>query len=244
MRGRLACLGVLLVLAWCLLVPVSVLAQQPPGGESSRNRKPGTYLKVGLAHWQGDIFREGSLTQWNVDLFGASYDLTSVNVEVERYFGGTFLLSGFSIGYRKDAVRFSDSGHMLSAKLFGDVDLKVAALKAGGGFEWGLPSLTFEQTEFDFAGDGTVRYRHTYPGRNAYVPFVGTKTDGALYPFVELSAVQRPGSLLLEAGMRVNIIRFHFDDYEVSPADEVTHAFSQSRVLVPYLFVNLGIRLF
>jgi hypothetical protein len=243
-RGRLTRLRGLPVLVACVVLPVNALAQQPPRGDSGRDRKAATYFKVGLAHWQGNIFSEGSLTQWNVDLFGAKYNLTSLNVEVETYFNGTFLLSGFSLGYRKDAVRYPDSGHMLSGTLFRDLDLQVAALKAGGGIEWGMPSLNFDQTEFDFAGDGTVRYRHTYPGRNAYVPFVGTRTDGALYPFVELGIVQRPGSVLLEAGMRINIIRFHFDDYEVSPADEVTHAFSQRRVLVPYLFVNLGIRLF
>lgn len=235
--------GLLAVVA-CLAFPATALAQRSQEREASRDRKPGTYMKFGLAHWQGNIFNEGSLTQWTVDLFGAQYNLTSVNVEVETYFSGTFLISGFSLGYRKDALRYIDSGHMFSAGLFRDLDLKVAALKAGGGMEWGLPSLNFDQTEFDFGNDGTTRYRHTHPGRNAYVPFVGTKSDGALYPFVEVSAVQRPGNLLLQAGMRVNVITFHFDDYEVSPADVVTHAFSQRRVLVPFLFVNLGFRLF
>lgn len=244
MSGRALRLGGLLVLTWCLVMPVHLLAQQPADGAPARAGNRGTYVKLGLAHWQGNIFSEGSLTQWTVDLFGADYNLTSVNLEIESYFGGTFLLSGFSLGYRKDAVRYIDSGHMLSAALFRGVDFKLAAIKAGGGLEWGLPSLNFDQTEFDFASDGTTRYRHTHPGRNAYVPFVGTKSDGALYPFFEMSVVQRPGNLLLEAGMRVNFIKFHFDDYEVSPADVVTHAFSESRVLVPYLFVNLGFRLF
>jgi hypothetical protein len=232
-----------LVFAVCLALPAFAFAQQD-SAERAGGRKPGTYMKLGLAHWQGNIFSEGALTQWTVDLFGASYDLTSVNVEVESYFRRPLLVSGFSLGYRKDAVQYVDSGHMLSATLFRDVDFKIAALKAGGGVEWGLPSLNFDQTEFDIRTDGTVRYRHTHPGRNAYVPFVGTRSDGALYPFAELSVVQRPGSLLVEAGIRVNVIRFHFDDYEVNPADEVTHAFSERRVRVPYLFLNVGVRLF
>jgi hypothetical protein len=232
-----------LALAVCVALPASALAQQA-AGERSGGRKPGTYLKLGLAHWQGNIFSEGALTHWTVDLFGASYDLTSVNVEVETYFRRPRLLSGFSLGYRKDAVQYIDSGHMLSATLFRDVDFKIAALKAGGGVEWGLPSLNFDQTEFDFRADGTVRYRHIHPGRNAYVPFVGTRSDGALYPFAELSVVQRPAGLLVEAGMRVSFIQFHFDDYEVSPADEVTHAFGERRMRVPYLFLNVGLRLF
>jgi hypothetical protein len=34
------------------------------------------------------------------------------------------------------------------------------------------------------------------------------------------------------------------DDYEVSVTDQVTHSFRREKVLVPYLFVNMGIRLF
>ena len=238
-----------LVLITCFVLPMNLFAQPKPedpvGGDLDGARKGGTYLKLGLAHWQGDIFSRSSLTHWDVDLFGAAYNLTSLNVEFETYFSRTLLaLSGFSIGYRKDAVRHVDSGHMLSGSLFRDVDLRAIALKAGGGIEWGMPSLNFDRTEFEFLGDEAVRYRHTYPDRNADVPLVGTTSDGALYPFVELSAVQRPWNFLVEAGIRINIMRFHFDDYEVSASDEVTHVFSRKNVLVPYLFANFGFRLF
>ena len=119
----------------------------------------------------------------------------------------------------------------------------VAALKMGGGIEWGMPSLNFDLTEFSPAADGTVQYRHTYPQRNADVPFVGTTTDGAVYPFIELSAVQRPSAFLFEFGMRINIIGFHFDDYEVGGNDQVRHAFTRKSMFLPYLFVNAGIRM-
>lgn len=228
-----------------MLLPLNLQAQQLVQQDPDGGRKSGTYLKAGLAYWQGDIFSRGRFTKWNVDLFGAEYNLTSVNVEIETYFHETLLqLSGFSIGYRKDAIRHIDSGHMISGKLFRDIDLKAIALKAGGGIEWGMPSLNFDQTEFQFFDDGAVRYRHTHPDRNADVPFVGTTTDGAVYPFVELSAAQRPGALLIEAGMRINFIGFQFEDYEVSAADDLTYALTRKRVLVPYVFMNLGLRMF
>lgn len=239
-RARLTCV---VAVVWCVLGPTAVLAQPTPEGDSATGRKSGTYVKLGLAYWQGDIFNESSLTQWNVDLFGADYDLTSISVEVDTYFPRAFVVSGFSIGYRKDALRSEGSGHLLSATLFGDIDLKVLAIKAGGGVEWGIPSLTFDQTEFDYEADGTVRYRHTYPDRNSYVP-IGTRSSGAIYPFLTISAVQRPGRMIFEIGMRVNLVWFHFDDYEVRPGDEVTRAFAQSRVVMPYLFANVGLRLF
>lgn len=237
----------LVALVSCLLSPAAAMAQYrtlpADEPEPASGGKRGAYLKTGLSYWQGDIFSESSLTQWDVDLFGADYDLTSVNVEIDAYLGRGFMVPGFSLGYRKDAVRTREAGHMVHAALFAGVDLALVMIKVGGGAEWGVPSMTFDRTEFAQAPDGTVRYRHTYPGRNAQAP-VGTRTSGMLYPFATLSAVTRPGPLLLEVGMRVNLVRFHFDDYEVRPGDRITRAFTDSRVRMPLLFANVGIKFF
>ena len=241
-RHRIRLTGAI-ALAYWLAAPAGVLAQHEQPRHSSSGRKSGTYLKLGLAHWQGDIFNDRSLTQWNVDLFGADYNLTSMNLEFETYFHRAFLVSGFSLGYRKDAIRSVETGHMLSGMLMRDFNLKVFALKASGGGEWGIPSMNFDRTEFDASVDGTVRYRHTYPGRNARVPG-DVESGGMMYPFLGVSAVQRPGPVLFEFGMRVNVMQFHFDDYEVRRGDQVTRAFGERRVLVPYLFANIGLRLF
>lgn len=235
-----------LALACCILAPGALWAQAEPAESAPApdGRKTRTYLKVGLAHWQGDIFSENSLTRWSGDLFGADYSLTSAGVEIETYLPWTFFpVNGFAVAYRKDTLSSREAGHMVSGTLFHDFDLKLLAVKVGGGVEWGLPSLNFDQTEYEYAVDGTVRYRHTYPGRNSDVP-VGARPNGITYPFVVLSLVQRPGRLLLELGMRVNFIRFHFDDYEVRPGGEVTRAFAERQVRVPYLFANVGLRLF
>ena len=111
-------LGTVLILVWWALPPAAAVAQ-PAAAQSVRGavdseRKTGTYLKGGLAHWQGDISSQSLFTNWNVDQLGVAYDLTSANVELEAYFGDTFLqLSGFSIGYRKDVLRIADSGHLV-----------------------------------------------------------------------------------------------------------------------------------
>ena len=233
-----------LALICCALAPATVPAQTIPAKDSPGGRKSGSYLALGLAHWQGDIFSEGSLTRWGGDLFGADYALTSVSVEVDTYLRwASFPISGFTIAYRKDALSSFEAGHMLSGTVFHDFDLKALAVKVGGGAEWGIPSLNFDQTAIDVAADGTVRYRHTYPYRNSTVP-VGSRPNGILYPFLGLSLVQRPGPLLVEFGMRVNVIRFHVDDYEVRPGDQVMRAFDERQVRVPYLFANVGLRLF
>jgi hypothetical protein len=233
-----------LALVCCVLAPATLPAQTEPTEGSPGGRRPGTYIKLGLAYWQGDIFSESSLTRWSGDLFGADYALTSVGLEVDTYLPwASFPISGFAIAYRKDALSSRQAGHMLSGTLFHDFDLKVVAVKVGGGVEWGLPSLNFDQTEYEYVADGTVRYRHTYPGRNSEIP-VGARPNGITYPFLALSLVERPGRLLLEFGMRVNFIRFHFDDYEVRPGDQVMRAFDEKQVRVPYLFANIGLRLF
>jgi hypothetical protein len=229
------------MLIFCLLVPAGLTAQSVEV-ESDGAGKSGTYLKVGLAHWQGDLERKGSLVadDWSVDLFGVGYNLSSVSVALEHYFNSAV---GMSVGYRKDALGYTNAGHMFNAGLFGNADLTVFALKIGGGLEWGMPALNFDVTELEPRGDGIVRYRHTYPVRNTDVPFVGTKSDGALYPFMEFSATQRPSVFLIEFGMRINIMGFHFDDYEINARDEVRYAFARKRTLIPFLFANFGFRM-
>jgi hypothetical protein len=208
-------------------------------------RKSGTYLQTGIAQGQGGLASHASLTRWDVALFGTDYDLVSAKLEFESYFGGTlFQLSGFSLGYRKDGLRRAEPGHMLSGGVFRDLDFKLFALKLGTGLEWGMPSLNFDRTEFRYDNDGTVRYLHTYMQRNADVPFVGTRIDGVVYPFIEVSLVQRPSIFLFETGMRIGMPSFNFDDFEISPTGQLLHQSERKRVLVPYLFADIGIRLF
>jgi hypothetical protein len=237
----------LTTLVVCMLAPVAAYGQYRPldteADDSGKGGKPGGYLKAGLAYWQGNVLSEGALTSWNFDLFGAESDLTSANVEIEAYLGRHLIVPGFTIGYRKDAIRTREAGHLVYGALFAAADLKLLMIKAGGGGEWGVPSMAFDQTVFTTLADGTVRYRHSYPTRNAQVP-VGTRSNGVLYPFAVLSVVTRPGPFLLEVGMRVNLVGFSFDDYEVRPGDRVTRTFTERRVAMPLLFANVGFKLF
>jgi hypothetical protein len=236
-----------LVVFLLLWLPAGVAAQDasPYQLTDTSGGDGGTYLKVGLAHWQGDIFSERSLTQWNGDPFGVDYRLTSIRVGIENYFDRRhLLLSGWAIGYRKDSIGQMDSGHMLNGGVFGSLDVKAFAVRLGGGLEWGVPSLNFDTSEFDYRTDGALRYSHTYPVKNVDVPGVGTTRDGALYPFLEGSIVERLGPLLLEGGMRVNFVRFQFDTYEVDSNDQITYGLSSRRVLMPMLFLDVGFRVF
>ena len=233
--------------ALVFVLPASAAAQAPQAEESPRESQGGTYLKLGLGHWQGDIFSSSSLTRWDLSVFGSKANLTSAMLEVETYFDRPRLfglLSGFSLGYRKDALRRRESGHMVHAGLFRSTNIASFELRGSGGAEWGVPSLNFDSTEFDYHADGAVRYNHTYPIKNANVPLLGTAQDGVLYPYLEFSVVQRPWVFLLEGGIRMNIVGFQFDDYEVDVNDDVTYSFRSGKVLIPYLFVNLGLRLF
>ena len=230
----------------CIGLTVPAEGQESMGASSThQERKAGVYLNVGLTNGKGDVFSRSSLTEWDVSLFGTDYDLVGAKVEIERYLSRTFLqMSGVSVAYRKDGVRRAEWGHLISAQVFRDLEVRGISLKLGGGFEWGMPSIKFDQTKFAFAADGAVQYRHTYMDRNADVPFVGTMSDGALYPVVEVSVVHRPWWLLFETGMRVGLVRFNFDDFAISSTNVLTQATSQRRVVVPYLFADIGLKIF
>lgn len=242
----------LILLILFFVQPASVRAQdpektqpepKPKASEKKTERKHGTYIKGQLAHWQGNIFGK-SLTEWKGNLFGSDYDLTSVGVEIETYFAKNhILLSGFSVGYRKDDLRYADYGHMFNVKTFRTFDLKVIEIKPSVGVEWGMPSASFDKTHFNYGTDGSLNYRHTYPVKNAPVPFVRVQRNGALYPFGELSLQKRAGPVLIETGMRVNVIMFGIDNYSVKN-DHVEYDFVNKRMPSPYLFASIGLKLF
>ena len=104
-----------LALSFCLVWPAA-LAAQPVEVYSDGGAKEGTYIKGGVAHWQGDLDNKPILADWSPDLFGVNYNLTSVSVAIEHYFGRT---AGLSVGYRKDALGYDNAGHMFSASVFG-----------------------------------------------------------------------------------------------------------------------------
>jgi len=242
MKNKAAILTIALLLAFSSVLSAQTADNQ---NESTGKTKHGTYIKGGLAHWQENIFGPNFLTDWQGNLFGSDYDLTSINIEVETYFNGTRLqLSGWSAGYRKDGIRYTDFGHMFYGRAFRSFNLKVLELKPSGGVEWGMPSLNFDKTTFGNLRRRPFRYEHSYPAKNSNVPFVGTAKDGTIYPFAELSLVQRPGIFLIEGGMRINIMKFGIDNYSVRYDDVITFNSSEKRMLVPYLFVNIGVKMF
>ena len=243
-------LKILLTPLLILVLATNTIAQEPQNdknkNQKKENNKHGVYIKGGLAHWQENIFSDDSLIDWeNNNLFGTGYNLTSVSAEIETYFKNNhILLSGWSIGYRKDALRYSDFGHMFYARGFRNFNLKIFELKPSGGIEWGMPTLNFDKTYFNYLPNGSLNYTHIYPVKNSNVPSIGTSKDGAYYPFVELSIVKRPKIFLIEGGMRVNIIKFGISNYSVSPDDKIEYTFIDRKVIAPYLFINLGIKMF
>jgi hypothetical protein len=61
-RPRVPLLAILALVS-CVSMPATLAAQAQPAKDAEAGRKSGTYLKLGLAYWQGDIFGERSLTR-------------------------------------------------------------------------------------------------------------------------------------------------------------------------------------
>lgn len=195
--------------------------------DKEKNETSDTYIKFGVIHSQGKI-------EW------ADYVLNSLSIEIETYFNKNHLgLSGWSLGYRKEDFQHSEFGHSLNFDTFRTKNIKVADVKLDGGFEWGMPSNAFSRTKFNSLTDSDISYSHVFLNRNSNIPGTGTKRDGTLYPFMKFSLVKRSKQFILEGGMRVNIMKFGIDEYNVS-SNKLTVVTRDRRMAVPTVFVSVG----
>lgn len=221
-----------LILAITLVAVAGLYHQASAQTQSAENKNiPATYLKFGLTHWQGDTY-------------GFVYNLNGLNVEIESYFSSNhLLLSGWSMGYRKDGLQMVETGQMLNFRVFRNFGLKWLEVKTGGGADWGSPSLMFDKTKFDQPTKTAINYTHVYPVRNSNIPFIGTPTDGILYPFLDLTVAKRMGPFIVEAGSRANIIRFGKDNYRITN-DSMELDDHKQRKIIQTAFINFGLKLF
>jgi hypothetical protein len=159
---------------------------------------------------------------------GFALSMESISLDLDRYFGHPrFGISGWSVGYRKSDITYLTEGHLINFQMFN----KYGISKVGGGIEFGILPLAFDNSRFLFGPDGDVQsYTHLFPHRRG--------TLGA-YPFFELSAVVSK-SVLFEAGVRFNILKFGVDQYDIS-----TSAYNvQTRdrtVILPGFFIKFGL---
>ncbi len=211
----------------CALLSGLILTFSTNVYAQENNDGSGTYIKLGFVHSEGSI-------EW------AEYVINGLSVEVETYFKSNRLgLSGWSIGYRKDNLEHSESGHLLNVDTFRTKSIRVADIKFGGGIEWGMPSDGFSHTRFNIQTDSDLSYDHVFLNKNSNIPGNGLKNDGALYPFAKISLVRRSKAFILEAGTRVNIMKFGIDEYNVSN-DKLTVTSRDRRMAVPTVFVSVG----
>ncbi|MBI2064690.1 MAG: hypothetical protein HYT62_01410 [Candidatus Yanofskybacteria bacterium] len=189
-----------------------------------------------------DTYMEASILHAEGKLEGAKHNINCLAIDLETYFNGSHAgLSGWSVGYRKDDLRYSDFGHALNFKLFRTIPLVAFDLKASVGVELGVPSLKFEKTHFAYDKKGKlVTYRNVFLERNLDIPWVGTKNDGAIYPFFEVGAVKRHKFFLTQVGVRGNVLKFGVDKYDLANG---YYEPSGRRIIVPYGFVGVGISL-
>jgi hypothetical protein len=217
-----------------LLFFVTAFRLEAQDNGKNESKKPDhdhqTYLKGGLVHTESEM--EG----FNIVVNGPSVDL-------ETYFNKHHAgLSGWFIGYRKDDLRYSDFGHVLNAGVFSTVGTPAVELKFAGGVEWGVTSLAYNRTRFNYDSDRLVSYEHFFLQKNTDIPALGPSHDSVMYPFVEAGILKRWEWFLVEAGIRGNIQKFGFDRYDLD-GDEVSfYPINRTRI-VPSFFIKLGFAL-
>lgn len=188
------------------------------------------YIKVGLVHVEAEV------ESFNVVINGLS-------VDIETYFNKKHIgLSGWSFGYRKDDIKYTEAGHTFNFNLFRTTDIFVVDLKLGGGVEFGVVSKNFDQTRFGYENEVLVFYDHLFLKRNLNIPNTGPSHDAVIYPFVEASLVKRGSWYLLETGLRGNRHQFEFDEYHFDTGGFEFKSRQITRI-APSIFVKFGIRL-
>ena len=212
---------------------VSSFLAQPALAQSKEPEKPnhrGNYMKVELSRKSGDIS-------------GLDYKIDGAGLEFEKYFKKNRLgLSGWSIGARKDTFEYEDSGYLLNFETFRSISTRIVEVKIGGGIEWGRPPLTYDKTEFTLQEEDHSIYKHVYIIRNSNTPRIGTSFDGVIYPFFEASILKRKSIFLIELGARANLIKFGIDTYDATTL-KVRYTTKKKTIVVPTLFVSLGLKL-
>lgn len=184
-----------------------------------------TYIESGFSHIQGDVEE-------------FEYNISGLTVDVETFFNGSHIgLSGWSIGYRKDDLRYAEFGHMLNGKVFRTFNVKIFEFKAAGGVEWGMPTNRFDKTKFLYKKGEAISYKHIHLDRNSNIPGVGVSQDGSIYSFFELGAAKRYKSWIFQGGIKGSMMNFGIEEFELPYNVNVR----KKRVIVPYGFVSVGI---
>lgn len=208
----------ILVLLMLIVISTSAFGQEKQGS---------TYLKTALAKTEGRVE-------------DVPYGVNSLTIEIESYFPkDKVFLSGWSVGYRKEDIRFIHAGHYFSLKTFHDFDVRLLEIKLSGGEEWGYPSLASEKTIPGVDPGRLESYRHIFLLRNSKVPFLGTKHDGVLYPFLTLSFTRKIGTFMFEGGARLDFGKFGIDTY--NPNGQFS--LNEKWIASPSVFVGFGLKM-
>ncbi|OGN07901.1 MAG: hypothetical protein A2750_00395 [Candidatus Yanofskybacteria bacterium RIFCSPHIGHO2_01_FULL_45_42] len=169
--------------------------------------------------------------------------VNGISVDLETYFNKRhFWLSGWSVGYKKDDIQFSNFGHLINGSVFGTVGVGVADIKFSGGVEWGMPSANFNKTRFHYGESGLMSYEHLFLQKNSNIPELEPSEDALLYPFAEIVLLKKGKRFLVEAGIRGNIQKFGLDSYFLN-GDDLIFVSSSKTIIVPSVFIKFGVAL-
>lgn len=211
---------------------LSVEAQSDTDKKEKVERKPDhnhqTFLKGGLVHAETDIK-------------GFKIVVNGLSIDIETYFNKNHAgLSSWFIGYRKDDLKFVDSGHFINGGVSRIVATPMLDIRIGGGLEWGSASLDFSKTRFNYKDGDLKSYEQLFLKKNSNLPGVGPSGDAVLYPFFEIGLLKRWAQFMVELGMKGNIQRFGFDRYKIT-GDILRFDSSNDTVITPSVFIKFGL---
>ncbi|OGN01930.1 MAG: hypothetical protein A2742_01860 [Candidatus Yanofskybacteria bacterium RIFCSPHIGHO2_01_FULL_43_32] len=195
------------------------------------NKSGGLYLEFRLIHDEGSAGK-------------AAFVANSAGVEMMNYFDRNRLgISGYAVAYKKYLNHDGATGHFLGGKAFREFKTGPVGLKLATGFEWGNPSGKFDKTGYSYGPEGKLlSYRHVFEKRNSGIPGVKPSHDAVWRPVADFSVVKRRKAVIIEAGIRANIMRFGVDDYDLA-GNGFAFSSRDRLTVVPSVFIGLGFKI-
>lgn len=171
---------------------------------------------------------------------GEGYSFNHLGLDLEKNWRRPkfrSILSGYSVGYRKEEMNNRHFGHFINLGIFRKFDTVAGVyIKPALKLEWGLPSDRLDHAVF--RPDGS--YTYVYLLRNSNLP-EGINRGFLLWPVVDVRIGREISLFVFEAGLRGGYPEVVKEEYHISTED-FQFEVDKRRIVIPSAVVMLGIK--
>jgi len=193
---------------------------------------------LGNANVEGAVIK-GGLSYSYGRAGGCNFSVSNFEFNLEQKLSDKFEIG---LGVRKEGT-WGFNGYYISVyPVYTIKEGRGYLLKTAAGIEYGVPSTNFDRYAANYRDEELIFQKWIYLVQNISLP--GDKVSGksgTLYPFGAISYSRKWKRLVVEGGLRVNLVKFG-----IKTANFETGSFKDREQWGPILapFVRVGIRIF